>query len=105
MTDEQFRNLLEAEAEKIKHDVRGIMEDREPELESLDFGYECYVVELDRMYGYVYMGDLGEWVFAEEDGKLEMTGGLELLEQVKAKTPYGGDDFFTADAVWRGELS
>lgn len=85
LTETEFHEQLEKIAQSIQSDIEG---DNLDGLLQLDTGYECYVRELNgELYGYVYMGDCGEWVYAEEDGKVEMAP-WDMLERVKALTPY-----------------
>lgn len=84
MTEERFRELLEAQAEGIVRDIRGDLE-ADGRGGEFDYGYECPIRYVnDRfgdtlmlgpddpaMIGMIYMGDLGHWFYAPSGDTIE----------------------------------
>lgn len=103
MTEERFRELLEAKGEAIANDISN---DRQHDveaglLEPLDVGFECYVRELDgELVGYVYMGDCGEWAFRADGDRLE--DDFTILARVKKLTPYSDEPHWFGGKVEQG---
>lgn len=92
MTFERMYELLHEQGQMISDDIQG---DRRRDveaglLEPVDTGFECYVREIDgTLFGYIYMGDCGEWAFRAEGDKIE--DDYVMLDRVKALTPYGDE--------------
>lgn len=90
LTEEQMREAVERAADGIARDINGDFGDE------LDTSFEVYVVEVEGAHGkalagFVYMGDLGEWVFMDDGhGGVTMESDSALLAAVKKQTPYAG---------------
>ena len=82
MTEDQFREALHEIALATVSDIEGDNPD-------VGASYECYAFAIPEGWlGWIYMGELGDWAYVEENGKLEMA--VERLRRFAlSKSPYG----------------